>query len=411
MKILFLTHYFPPEVNAPASRTYDNTKRWVKAGHDVTVITCAPNCPDGVVYEGYKNKLIQKEEIDGIKVVRLWTYLAPNAGTVKRILNYVSYMISAFLYCLFMKKPDIMIATSPQFFCGWAGVLLRKVRRFPFVLEIRDIWPESIITVGAIKNKKIIGFLEWMEKYMYKTAGHIVAVGKGYKNNITSKNVPDEKVSVIYNGVDLSVYQKSDNGGKVREEFGLIDKKVVSYIGTIGMAHGLEVVLEAARKTKGKDIVYLIVGDGARRKELQENAKKEGLENVVFTGRMPKDRMPEVWSAIDISLIHLKKSDLFKSVIPSKMFEAMAMEIPVIMGVAGEAGELVKESGAGVCMDPENAEELVEKIDDILGDEAKAKRLGENGRKFVEQRFNRDTLAEDYMRILEKVPGECHYRV
>ena len=369
----------------------------------MTVITCAPNCPDGVVYEGYKNRWKQVEVIDGIRVVRVWTFVAANAGSLKRILNYLSYMFSAVLAAFFMKKPDVMVATSPQFFCGWAGVLLRKIRGFRFVLEIRDIWPESIVTVGAMKEGLGIRFLKWMEWYMYRTADHIVAVGKGYRDRIVEKNIDQDKVSVVYNGVDLNLYQKRTKDMKLVGRYGLEGKFVVSYIGTIGMAHALDIVLNAAEQIKDENTCFLMVGDGARRKELQEKAADKGLKNVIFTGRLSKEMMPSVWSVIDISFIHLKKSDLFRSVVPSKMFEAMAMERPIILGVDGESRTIVEEAGAGVFAEPENAAELVAVIQDLRANPNKAGDMGKSGRKYVSEKFDRNVLAGQYIDILTRI--------
>jgi glycosyltransferase involved in cell wall biosynthesis len=297
MRILFFSHYFPPEGNAPATRTYEHCVRWVRDGHDVTVVTGVPNCPEGVVYSGYRNRLRpQTEIVDGIQVVRVWTYLAPNAGTVRRIANYVSYLITSLLACLWLPKPDVVIATSPQFFCGWAGVLAKWLKRAPLVLEIRDIWPESIEAVGAMRNRMLLGLLRWLERRMYLAADHIVAVGDGYRDNILSKVPVHDRISVITNGVDLTRFTPRDPDPQFLRQWNLDGKFVCSYIGTIGMAHGLEVVLEAAKllKMQGRDdIRFCLVGDGASRKSLEEQARCEGLSDlVVFTGRQPKESMP-----------------------------------------------------------------------------------------------------------------------
>lgn len=181
MHILFLTHYFPPEVNAPASRTYENARRWVLDGHHVTVITCAPNHPNGIIYAGYQNRLWQWDEKDGIRILRVKTYLSANKGFVKRILNYLSFMISATVFCSLVEKADRVVSTSPQFFCGLTGLSVSGIHRCPWVLEIRDLWPESIIAVGAIHNRWIIRFLEGIESFMYRKADHIVTLTKSFK--------------------------------------------------------------------------------------------------------------------------------------------------------------------------------------------------------------------------------------
>jgi len=395
MHILFLSHYFPPEVNAPASRTYEHCKRWVERGEKVTVITCEPNCPDGKLYEGYKNHWRKVEYIDGIKVVRVFTYIAPNSGFLKRIINYLSYMFTAIINGLFMRNVDLVVATSPQFFCGWAGVLLHWLRRWPFVLEIRDIWPESIVTVGAMKKSKIISFLEVLEKMMYQAADHIVTVGEGYKKRIIQKQIDPDKISVVINGVDLEQFKTKDDP-KTIEKYKCEGKFVCSYIGTVGMAHGLEVMIKAAMvcKVKGEEgILFRIVGDGAERFNLERQASDMGLKNIVFTGRLSKDEMPAIIVSSDACLVHLRGTELFSSVIPSKIFELMAMNTPIIMAVRGEAQSIVAEGNGGVIMEPDDPESLLECINVI-----KSKGKGAfTGREYVTLHYNRDMLAQNML--------------
>ena len=405
MKILFFSHYFPPEVNAPASRTYANCKRWAEAGHRVTVITCAPNCPDGVVYKGYRNRLFQREVMDGIEVIRVWTFLAPNKGTFFRIVNYLSYMLSGIVVGIFQKKPDIMIATSPQFFCGWAGIIAGRLRNVPLLLEIRDIWPESIIAVGAIKNVTVIRFIELWEKKMYRLARHIIAVGEGYKQQLLGKGVSSQRISVVMNGVDKSMFFPRPADTKLKSQLRLTDKFVCSYVGTIGLAGGLEVVLRAAlilEEMKRDDIVFLLVGSGAMRDDLEAEQKRIGLSNVIFTGQLEKSEMPAILSISDAVLVHLTKTDLFLTVMPSKIFEAAGMARPIICGVAGYAAELVKKAGGGICIEPENPGELVDAIDFLAGHPDKGKKMGESGYKFITEHYDRDILAENYLGIIKR---------
>ncbi len=408
MHILVLTHYFPPEVNAPASRTYEHAVRWVRAGHPVTIITCNPNCPTGILFPGYKNRLRpQRENMDGLEVVRVWTYLAPNAGTVRRIVNYLSFMVSAVLAGLWVERPDVIVATSPQFFCGWAGVILSRLRRRPFVLEIRDIWPESIETVGAIRFRPILRFLQFLERVMYRAADHIVAVGEGYRQKILEKvNIP-ERISVITNGVDLERFQPQPPDEELRRKWNGDGKFVCAYVGTIGMAHGLEVVLDADERLRNQgrnDVVFWLVGEGARKKELEREAQRRGLDGrVVFTGRLPKEDMPRVLASSDACLVHLRNTELFETVIPSKIFEMMAMGKPIIMGVRGEALRIVEESGAGVAMEPESAESLMAAIEVIQ----KSGQFGASSnlrvRQYLKDHFSRDALAAKMLGVIESV--------
>jgi glycosyltransferase involved in cell wall biosynthesis len=403
MHILFFSHYFPPEGNAPASRTYENCKRWVRQDHKVTVITCAPNVPDGVVYDGYENKLYQSENIDRIHVIRVWTYIAANKGTIRRIMNYVSYMFSAVFVSLFLKKPDLIIATSPQFFCGWAGAIVSRLRRIPFILEIRDIWPESIVAVGALGNKRLLRILEWLELKMYMAAKHIVTVGKGYKQKLIEKGVRANDISVIANGFDGEIFHPRQPDENIRKHYNLNHEFICSYIGTIGMACGLDVILRAAKLLKNKqrnDIKFLLIGAGAVKAQLQQQALEENLDNIVFVGRQDKHLIPGFLSITDACLVHLKKAELFKTVLPSKIFEAAAMAKPIILGLDSFAAEFVKQANAGICIEPENAEQLAQTVEKLADDPKLCQLLGQAGRKYVMKHHNRDSLANKYLDII-----------
>jgi len=399
MHILFLTHYFPPEVNAPATRTHEHCRRWVQAGHRVTVITCAPNCPNGVVFDGYRNQWRSREIIDGIEVIRVWTYLAANQGFLRRIVNYLSYMVTATLGSLMVRKVDVVIATSPQFFCGWTGVLCRWLRRRPFVLEVRDIWPESILAVGAMRQSPIIRLLETCERRMYATADRIVTVGEGYKQKLIDRGVADEKISVIPNGVTLDDYRPSpehcsNRADKAPQPF------VCTYVGTVGLAHGRDVVLQAAETAvqRGRgDLHFRIVGDGAQRRRLEQETDRLGLTNVEFTGLVPKSEVPRLIAESDACLVHLRGTELFSTVIPSKIFEMMAMNVPIIMGVRGQSRDIVLAAGAGVAMPPDDAGSLLECIDEIR----RRPEAYRNGRAYVGRHFDREKLAAELLAVLE----------
>jgi glycosyltransferase involved in cell wall biosynthesis len=411
MDILFFSHNFYPEGNAPASRTYEHCKRWVEMGHRVTVITAVPNAPDGVVYQGWRNRCWpQREQIDGIDTIRVWTLLAHNSGNVRRTLSYLSFMFSAIWVALFFtRRPQVIIATSPQFFCGWAGVIVSWLKWTPLVLEIRDIWPDSIVTVGAMKKGWLFRILERLEKWMYQSAGLIIVVTEGLKSDIQSKVARVRRIEVVTNGVDLERFPIHSPDPELRRQWQLENKFICGYVGTIGMAHGLKVVLEAAeilRKKNRRDIVFLIVGDGAERLELQKQTAQAELQDWVrFTGRIPKENIPSVLATVDLLLIHLKKNKLFESAIPSKTFEAMAMNKPLLVGVRGEIESIIRKSAAGVLFEPENAGELVEKLEILTADSQGCREIAENGRKFVSENYSRDALAKAMMDYLIRAVG------
>lgn len=408
MKILFFSHYYTPEGNAPATRVSALCERWVKAGHDVTVVTCPPNVPNGIVYDGYANKRTS-EVINGVKVERVKLYIAANKGAVKRMFNFVSYFVKSLLAALRLPKPDVVIATSPQIFCGYAGVWYKRLRGVPLVIEIRDIWPESMGAVGANIPKIAYWGLERIEKSMYKKCDRLVTVGQGYYDRLAEKGVPKEKMSIVMNGTDLAVYSPREKNVELLKKFGLEDKFIVSYIGTVGMACGLEVVLDAAeiisrkeRKDR-KDVVFVVVGDGALREKLEEEAKKRGLANVVFTGRQPKSSMPDWVSSSDANLVHLKKTELFTTVMPSKIFESAGCKRPIIMGVDGFAKKLVMDANAGLDMMSESADSLVECVEKLVGNPELCKQLGKNAYNNIAKIHNRDKQAEGYLQTLKGI--------
>lgn len=404
MHILFLSHYFPPEVNAPASRTSEHCRQWVADGEDVTVITCVPNHPHGKIFPGFRNRLFQRSWWDGVRVIRVLTYITPNEGFLKRTANYVFYMIAATVAALFTRRADVVVTTSPQFFNGLAGYLVSIVHRAPWVLEIRDLWPESILELGAIKSPRIIALLHAMSRFAYRRADHIVVVTEAFRHNLLALGIPSEKITVIKNGVDLSVFKSAPRDEGFLAANGLQGRFVASYVGTHGMAHGLEVILEAAQLLRGRpDIGFLLVGDGADRRRLLAKRDEMGLKNVVMLELQGRDRMPAIWSATDASLIVLRDKPVFRTVIPSKMFETMAMKKPIILGVAGESRQIVEEAGAGLCIPPEDSRALADAVRELADDSALAARLGDNGYRYVTQNHDRVVLARFFNALLRTI--------
>jgi len=401
MHIIFLTHYFPPEGNAPASRTFENCKRWSAKGHRVTVVTGVPNVPDGIIYKGYRNKLFQRQEIDGIRVFRVWTYIAPNRGVFKRGLNYFSFMASSLLGIFVIKKADLVIATSPQFFCGLAGYFYSALKRIPFIFEVRDLWPEAIIATEALKNRGLIKLLGKIEMFLYRSAKKIIVVTESYKRAISQKGIPQDKIVVAKNGVDLNYYHPRDRENEVRKDLRLNGKYIVSYIGTIGMAQDLDQILKAAEYLRDrKNIVFLFVGSGARRDSLMRKKESMQLDNVIFIERQPKDAIPSFYAASDICLATLNRAPLFKTVIPSKIFEIMSMARPLILAVDGEARELVELANAGIFVEPGNHKDLTKAILRCYSQPQEAEMLGKNGRRFVERYSGWDIIANGYLQVL-----------
>ena len=399
MRILFLTDNFPPEMNAPATRTWEHCKEWVSLGIDVTVITCAPNFPEGKVFKGYKNKFIQTELIDGIKVVRVWSYISANKGFLKRIIDYTSYTIMAFIVGLWYKC-DVIIATSPQFFTTISGYALSVFKRKPWIFELRDLWPESIRAVGAMENKKILDFFEKLELFLYKKANLIVPVTDSFKQNLIDRGISESKINVIKNGVDLSVYRPQAKDSHLLEKLELKDKFIVSYIGTHGMAHGLSFILDAI-KDLNKDIQFLFIGGGANKSKLLNQAKSLKLKNCTFLDFVPKSEISKYISITDVALVNLKKSETFKSVIPSKIFENAAMRKPILLGVEGESARIINSYEAGECFKPEDKNDFLTKLNKIYIKKVSGSNSYYEGLTRLANDFNRQVLAKRMLDLIK----------
>ena len=404
MHILFLTDNFPPETNAPASRTYEHAKRWVAAGHLVTVVTGTPNFPSGKIHPGYRNRAWQRESMDGIEVVRVWTYITANEGFAKRSLDYLSFMVSAIVAAPFLSRPDVIVATSPQFFTPCAAWVVSLLRRRPFVFELRDLWPDSIVAVGAMRETGIIRALRKLEYFLYRRAKRIVSVTQSFKRVLTENGIDADKIAVVPNGVDLETYLPGPKPGDLARRLGVEGKFVAAYVGTVGMAHGIGTLIDAARVLRARsDIAFVVVGTGATQAALAEKSRQEGLTNVVFVGAVSKAEVREYWRLCDVALVLLRDAPLFRHVIPSKIFEAMGMERSIILGVKGESEAILLESGAGIAIPAEDPAALARSVADLADNRERCAALGLKGRRYVAEKFNRETLAMRMLAELEQV--------
>jgi putative colanic acid biosynthesis glycosyltransferase WcaI len=403
MKILVLADNFTPEIVATSFRTHEHAKIWLEQGHEVTVVTCAPNWPQGRVFDGYQNRLYQEEWIDGIRVIRLWSYIAANKGFFKRTLDYLSYMASAVAFSWRYPKFDVVLATSPQFFTALAGYLVSRLRRRPWVFELRDLWPESIRAVGA-SDSRLLDFFERLELFLYRKADRIVALTNSFKKNLVSRGITDDKIDVVTNGVDLAKFNPDRVTFDARERLGIDeDAFLVGYLGTTGMAHGLETVLDAAELCLDQsNIRFLIMGQGAHRQSLETSATERCLTNVIFSDSMPHDDIPSIYAALDMSLVHLRPDPLFKTVIPSKIFESMAMGCPILMAVEGEAAGIVEESGCGVCIPSGDPAAMVQAIRS-KADALQLHAMGQGGMRAARSLHNRYVKAEAVLATLSQL--------
>lgn len=402
MRILFLTDNFPPESNAPASRTYEHAREWVKQGAEVTVITSAPNFPEGKLYDGYSNRWISKDHRDGIEIWRVKTFISSNEGFLLRTLDFISFMLSSFLFGLFTRRHDVIVGTSPQFFTVMSAWALSKLKRTPFVFELRDIWPDSIVAVGAMERNWVIRFFERIEMFLYAQAKSIIAVTHSFKSSLIERGVDGAKIEVVLNGVDLGNYQPlAQKDPEFSEEYDLSDKFVVGYVGTHGMAHGLEHVVSAAERLRDNpDVRFVFAGSGAERQKIEQLAQEQALPNIVMIAKQPKENMSRLWSLCDVALVSLRDTPLFSTVIPSKIFEAMGMGIPILMSVPiGEATEIVAENQCGICVSPETPVALAEAVTRLFQDPKLLESYAANA-KAAAPKFDRASLAKDMLRIL-----------
>lgn len=398
MKILFLTDNFPPEVNAPATRTYEHCSEWVKAGHEVTVITCFPNFPTGKVYKGYKNTLRnQTEWMNGIRVIRVWSYMTANKGFAKRILDFISFSITSFFAGL-LQSCDIIVATSPQFFTALSGRTLHWFKRKPWVMEVRDLWPDSIKAVGAMKGNIVLDYFSKEEKWCYQSADKIVVVTKSFKKDIIKKGIPADKIHIIKNGANTELFQPREKSQTLLDRYNLNGKKVLGYIGTLGMAHKTDFLIDCIKGNN--EYTLLILGDGAERGNIEKKITDEKITNVILLDTVPKQEVPDYIALQDAALINLRRSDLFKTVIPSKIFENAAMHIPILLGVDGEAREMIEEYGAGLYYEPENADDFRQKLKQLFSSEA-IYRSCQNGGEKLAKAYERKRLAAEMIDIIQ----------
>jgi glycosyltransferase involved in cell wall biosynthesis len=401
MRILFLSDNFPPEGNAPATRLHEHALRWVRAGHEVTVVTCAPNFPEGRLFPGYRNRLRQVEELDGIRVVRVKTYITANEGFVRRTLDYMSFMAMGFLAGLLERRPDVVVATSPQFFCAIGGWALSVARWRPFVFELRDLWPASIMAVGAMKTSPLMKALERIELFLYRRAAAIVPVTHSFRDDLVRRGIAADRIHVVVNGVDLDRYEPRSRDADLAREFGLEGKFVAGYMGTHGMAHALPKVLEAAERLQARDdIAFFFAGSGAERGVVERIVAERGLANVRLIPRQPKERMPALWSLCDLSIVPLRNAPVFATVIPSKIFESMGMGVPILISLPeGEATAIIRRRGAGICVPPEDPEAMASAIAGLADDPEQREALARRAREAAPS-YSRNRLAAEMVDVL-----------
>ena len=406
-----MSQYFPPEMGAPAARVSELARHWVQSGHEVTVLTGFPNSPTGVIPQEYKAKfrrLICREDMDGVRVIRTWLLPVPTKPRY-RILNYVSFRLSSCLSGSFLKRPDVIIATSPQLLVGLTGWWLGLIKRVPFVLEVRDLWPESITALGDQDRASfLIPPLKKLASFLYRFCEHVVVVTPAFRDQLLANwKVPEEKISVIQNGVETEMFTPDTDSTRDADLADDAGNFVVSYVGTLGLAHGLNIVLDAASKLQNEfpSILFLLVGEGTEKERLVSSTRERRLNNVRFHQQRPREQVPGLVRASNVCLVTLRKAVVFETVIPSKMLEFMACERPVILSVDGQARELLEAANAGIFVRPEDSCGLAEAIVRLFNDQHLRQELGKNGRSYITQHLSREGTAREYLGVLREVIG------
>jgi len=397
-------------MGAPSARAAELSHHWARMGHDVTVLTGFPNHPTGVVPEDWRSRLRRlryTEAVDGVHVVRTWLWPLPNRKAHERIRNYASFCVSAGITGLALHKPDVLIATSPQLLCALAGWWLAWWKRVPFVFEVRDLWPESLAAVGAGTEGSLLHrTLGAIAGFLYRRADRIVVVAPAFKDHLIRYwNVAAAKISVVENGVETDLFRLDPAAMEVRKQLKLEGRFLICYIGTMGNAHGLETLIAAAEElqTALPNAIFLLIGEGAEKERIVELAAARRLTNIQFLGQQPRERIPAYVSAADVCLVMLKKTELFKTVIPTKLLEYMACERPVIVAVDGQARQIVEEAGAGVFVEPESSKALLKAVLDLAEDPEHRRQMGASGRQYIVNRFSREKTARDYITVLDEL--------
>jgi glycosyltransferase involved in cell wall biosynthesis len=407
MRILYLSQYFPPEVGATQTRAYEMAAGLVRAGHDVTIIAEVPNHPSGTIPPKYRGKIYERTMLDGIAVIRVWVKASPVKNFRNRMAFYLSYMLMAILAGLLLarKKYDVIYSTSPPLFVGAVGLTLSYLRRIPFVFEVRDLWPESAVAMGELQNQRAVEWATKLEEVCYRRARQIVVATDGIRRRLLERGLPAPKITFIPNGANLQIFQPQTEAGKQRRaELGLNGKFVVLYAGIVGVAQGMETIVETARLlVDHRDIFFLVIGEGPKKAEVQTLQKSLKLTNLVLLGEKPQKEMASYFSAGDVALVPLRKLDLFNGALPSKMFEAWACACPVILSLNGEAQTVLENAQAGLHAEPEEAAAIAAAILKLKNEPAARRQMGENGRRFVAENYSRERAAQKLEQLLTQI--------
>jgi len=403
MRILLLSQWFDPE---PMPRGLAFARALREQGHEVEVLTGFPNYPGGKVYPGYRIRLAHREVMDGVPVLRVALYPSHDTSSLKRLLNYASFMVSAgVLGALFTRKPNVFYVYHPPLTVGIAAAFISLVKRVPFVYDIQDLWPDALGATGMVKCRHLLRAVESVCRFVYRQAAHIVVLSPGLKMTLVDRGVPEGKIDVIYNWADEGqLLLKGDP--TVARELGMEDRFNVVYAGNIGKAQALEAVIRAAKilEDRHPQIQFILVGDGVETERLRQFTDDMGLGNVRFLPRRPMSEIGCVLGLAQVLLVHLRDSPLFESTIPSKTQAYLAMGKPILMAARGDAADLVLHSGGGIVCEPENPESMADGVRRLseLGPGA-LRRMGERGARFYAERLSLNTGTLRFIEVFRRL--------
>jgi glycosyltransferase involved in cell wall biosynthesis len=408
VRILYICHYFHPEIGAPSARALEMARKWVDFGHQVDVVTCFPNHPTGVVPAGYRGKLYQREVLsDGITVYRNYVYATPNHGFFRKTIGHLSFMVSSVVLSMYrVRRPDVIVVSSPTLFAVVSAYVFSRLRRVPYVFEVRDLWPAAIASLGVLDSSSwVVRALEKLELFLYHRAARVVTVTAAFRQDIASRGIDAAKIEVITNGADEALFHPR-NGSGMRGELGLEGRFIVLYIGAHGISQALSAVMEVADRARASPkIHFLFVGEGAEKDELVATRDRLGLTNVTFLPGQPKEMVPSFYAAADVCLVPLRGVPLFRAFIPSKMFEIMASGRAIIGSVDGEARQILERSGAALVVQPEDVAQLLAAICRLQACPQMKQKMEDAGPPFVAAHYSRRALAEQYLDLLQEVCG------
>lgn len=404
MHILFIHQVFLAPHEAGSTRHFELARYLVRKGHKVTIIGSSVSYLTGKIDPKCKGKFLHKENIEGVDIIRTWTYSKVNKSYVTRFISFISFMLSSIIGAFKAGKTDMIVACSPQIFTGISGIVVSKIKKIPFVFEVRDLWPKFAVETKVLTNPKLIKLAEGLEKFIYKRADHFIINSPGFYTHLEGFNIPREKIMFVPNGVDTDIFQPGEKDNQFRREFNLGNKFVIMYAGAHGKANDLKTVIETARLLKNHlEILFLFVGDGKERPALEKLKNEYNLNNVLFAGAQPKSRMPEICRSADVCLAILEKHPAFKTVYPNKVFDYMASARPILLAIDGVIRDVVEKANAGFFVKQENPQALAESVLKCYNKKEQLSEYGNNGREYVVRNFERKKTAENFKQDLEKL--------